>query len=43
MRCGWSMSEQEVDGGLLEGMMVLTSCSEGSEEFGSPFIFLEEF
>ena len=43
MRCGWSTLEQGVDGGLLEGIMILMSCSEGSEEFGSPFVFLEEF
>ena len=37
-----------MDGGLLEGMMIwldelLVGCSEGSEEFGSLFIFLKEF
>ena len=37
------MSERGVDGGLLEGMMILASCSEGSEEFGFLFIFLKEF
>ena len=37
-----------MDGGLLEGMVIgfgesLVGCSEGSEQFGSPFIFLKEF